>query len=414
VAGAARVAAMSGDPPEPPGPVRRSRPETAGAVRQDGPETPRLERQDGPETPRLERQDGPETPSLERQDGPETPSLERRDGPETPGLVWRPGSPDSVGPDPAWPPVLVAEDLLAAGVVAAFTGRVGGSSAPPYATLNLGLAVGDDLRRVLANRRRVATVLGLAGYPWALARQVHGATILRVEAAGQGAVPAAADSPWVEVGGLGSGPPAAGSPSVEAKGLGPKPPAANRDWVEARTLGLGPPEGKAPLGDADGLVTAEAGVVLAVLTADCAPVLLADPAARVVGAVHVGWRGLAAGVVEAGVAAMAALGADPASVVGLVGPAVGGCCYEVGPDVRDTVGGRYPAALATTGDGRLALDPAAGAAQALERAGVEPANIRVAGECTVDLAGRYFSHRRDHGRTGRQAGLIALVPGAGQ
>ena len=116
------------------------------------------------------------------------------------------------------------------------------------------------------------------------------------------------------------------------------------------------------VGEADGLVTAEPGVVLAVLTADCAPVLLADPAAGVVGAVHAGWRGLAAGVVEAGVAAMAELGADPAACTGLVGPAVGGCCYEVGPDVRAAVGDRYPAALATTRDGRPALDPAAGAA----------------------------------------------------
>ena len=280
------------------------------------------------------------------------------------GLVWRPGPPAAGGPEPAWPPVLVAEDLLEAGVVAAFTGRSGGSSAAPYASLNLGLRVGDDPRRVLANRRRVATVLGLAGRPWALARQVHGATILRA---------------------------GTGGPGAGAGGLGP-----------------GPPEGKAPLGEGDGLVTGEAGVVLAVLTADCAPVLLADPGAGVVGAVHAGWRGLAAGVVEAGVAAMAGLGADPAAVVGLVGPAVGGCCYEVGPDVREAVGDRYPAALATTRDGRQALDPAAGAAQALERAGV--GQVRVAGECTVDLAERHFSHRRDHGRTGRQAGLIALVP----
>jgi polyphenol oxidase len=277
------------------------------------------------------------------------------------GLVWRPGPPEAAGPDPTWPPVLVAEDLLEAGVVAAFTGRAGGSSAAPYATLNLGLAVGDDLRRVLANRRRVATVLGLAGRPWALARQVHGATILRVATLG---------------------------------------------------LGQGPPEGKPPVGEADGLITTDPGVVLAVLTADCAPVLLADPAAGVVGAVHAGWRGLAAGVVEAGVAAMAALGADPAATVGLVGPAVGGCCYEVGPDVGEAVGARYPAALTTTRDGRPALDPAAAAAQALEWAGV--GHLRVAGECTVDLADRYFSHRRDHGRTGRQAGLIALVPGAGR
>jgi YfiH family protein len=257
--------------------------------------------------------------------------------------------------------VLVAEDLLEAGVVAAFTGRAGGTSAAPYDTLNLALRVGDDLRRALANRRRVATVLGLAGQPWALARQVHSAAILR---------------------------------------------------VDPGRLGQGPPEGRPVVGEADGLVTAEPGVVLAVLTADCAPVLLADPAAGVVGAVHAGWRGLAAGVVEAGVAAMAGLGAGPAACTGLVGPAVGGCCYEVGPDVRATVGDRYPAALATTRDGRPALDPAAGAAQALQRAGV--GQVRVAGECTVDLEERFFSHRRDHGRTGRQAGLIALVPGGGR
>jgi polyphenol oxidase len=150
-------------------------------------------------------------------------------------------------------------------------------------------------------------------------------------------------------------------------------------------------------------------VVLAVLTADCAPVLLADPAAGVVGAVHAGWRGLAAGVVEAGVAALAELGADPAGCVGLVGPAVGGCCYEVGPEVREAVGARLPAALATTRDGRPALDPAAGAAQALGRAGV--GQVRVAAECSFDPEERFFSHRRDHGRTGRQAGLIAIVPG---
>lgn len=274
-------------------------------------------------------------------------------------LAWRPGPPTAGAPASAWPPVLVAEDLLEAGVVAAFIGRAGGGSTPPYDTLNLGLRVGDDLRRVLANRRRVATVLGLAGRPWALVRQVHGAEVLR---------------------------------------------------VTAGSLGEGPPEAKPPLGEADGLVTGEPGVVLAVLTADCVPLLLADPGAGVIGAVHAGWRGLAAGVVEAGVAAMAELGADPGSCVGLVGPAAGGCCYEVGADVREAVGSRYPAAQATTRAGRPALDPAAGAAQALGRAGV--GQVRVAGECTIDLADRFFSHRRDQGRTGRQAGLIALADGA--
>jgi YfiH family protein len=274
------------------------------------------------------------------------------------GLAWRP-APPARGETPAWPPLLVADDLLDRGVVAAFSGRSGGTSDGPHHSLNLGLKVGDDLRRALANRRRVATVLGLAGVPWAIARQVHSARVLPVE--------------------------------------------------DARSLGQGPPEAKPPVGEGDGLVTAAPGVVLVVLTADCAPVLLADPAAGVVGAVHAGWRGLAAGVVEEGVAALAALGADPAATVGLVGPAVGGCCYEVGADVRAAVGDRYPAALATTRDGRPSLDPAAAAAAALAAAGL--GEVRVAGECTHDLAERFFSHRRDRGVTGRQAGLVALVPG---
>jgi YfiH family protein len=274
--------------------------------------------------------------------------------------VWRPAPPAAAAERHAWPPLLVAEDLLERGVVAAFTGRAGGASAAPYASLNLGLRVGDDLRSALANRRRVATVLGLAGQPWAVTRQVHSALVLRVGRA---------------------------------------------------RLGQGPPEAKAPVGEGDGLVTAEPGIVLAVLTADCAPVLLADPAAGVVAAVHAGWRGLAAGVVEAAVAAMAGLGADPGACVGLVGPAIGGCCYEVGPEVRAAVGDRYPTALATTRSGRPALDPAAAAAEALTRAGV--GELRVARECTFDLEHRYFSHRRDRGHTGRQAGLIALHPAAG-
>ena len=274
------------------------------------------------------------------------------------GLAWRP-APPARGETSAWPPLLVADDLLGRGVVAAFSGRSGGASGGPYQSLNLGLRVGDDLRRVLSNRRRVATVLGLAGLPWAFARQVHSARVLRVE--------------------------------------------------HGRSLGQGPPEAKPPVGEGDGLVTAEPGVVLAVLTADCAPVLLADPAAGVVGAVHAGWRGLAAGAVEAGVAALAALGADPAATVGLVGPAVGGCCYEVGADVRAAVGDRYPAALATTRDGRPSLDLATAAADALALAGV--GEVRVAGECTYDLDERFFSHRRDRGVTGRQAGLVALAPG---
>jgi polyphenol oxidase len=280
----------------------------------------------------------------------------------TRGLVWRPAPP--AGPaavaaaEPAWPPVLVAEDLLARGVVAAFSGRAGASADPPYDGLNLGLQVGDDLRAVLRHRRRLATVLGLAGLPWATVRQVHSAQV------------------------------------VEAR----------RD-----RLGAGPPEARPPLAEADGLVAGETGMVLAVLVADCVPLLLADPEAGVVAALHAGWRGLVAGVVERGVAAFSRRGGRPAAAVALVGPAIGPCCYEVGPEVADAVVGRYPAAAATTREGRLAVDTAAAAVQALERAGL--GEVRAAGECTSHQPERFFSYRRD-GVTGRQAGLIALVAGA--
>jgi YfiH family protein len=283
-----------------------------------------------------------------------------------PGLTWRPAPPgragqDLPGPGQGWPPVLVAEDLLAHGVVAAFSSRVGGSGRPPFDQLNLGLHVGDEVRTVLANRRRVATVLGLAGLAWATVRQVHSADAVA---------------------------------------------------VTGDLLGQGPPEAKPALAQADALVTAESGLVLAALAADCVPVLLADPAGRAAAAVHAGWRGLAAGVVEAAVAGFVRAGGDPAGrAVALVGPAVGPCCYEVGPEVEDAVAARYPAAAATSRAGRPSLDLAAGAVQALRRSGF--AQVRTAGECTVDHPERFFSYRRDR-VTGRQAGLVALVgPGPG-
>jgi YfiH family protein len=284
----------------------------------------------------------------------------------TGGLVWRPAPPGAAepataGPGPpapaaeGWPPVLVAEDLLAAGVVAAFSSRAGGFGGGPYRSLNLGLHVGDDLRTVLRNRRRLATVLSLAGLPWATVRQVHSATV----------VPA-----------------------------------------RPELLGQGPPEARPPLAEADGMVSDRQGLLLAVFMADCVPVLLVDPARRVIGAVHAGWRGLLAGAVEAGVDALAGLGADPAGTVALVGPSIGPCCYEVGPEVAGPLGERYPAAVATTRDGRLAVDTAAAAVQALERMGV--GEVRGAGECTADHPERWFSYRRD-GRCGRQAAVVALL-----
>jgi YfiH family protein len=137
--------------------------------------------------------------------------------------------------------------------------------------------------------------------------------------------------------------------------------------------------------EADGQVTTRIGVAAMVLTADCLPVALAGPGA--VGVVHAGWRGLSAGVLEAGVAA---LGRGP--VAAAIGPGIGPCCYEVGNEVRAVFGT----------DGRT-LDLKAIAHVRLQAAGVE--EIHDCRLCTACRSERFFSHRRDRGLTGRQAGL---------
>ena len=135
--------------------------------------------------------------------------------------------------------------------------------------------------------------------------------------------------------------------------------------------------------EADGQVTTARGVAAMVLTADCLPVALAGPGA--VAMVHAGWRGLAEGVLEAGVAATGAVAAA-------IGPGIGPCCYEVGDDVR-----------AVFGTTERTLDLKAIARERLEAAGV--ATVDDCGLCTACDAERFFSHRRDRGVTGRQAGL---------
>jgi polyphenol oxidase len=156
------------------------------------------------------------------------------------------------------------------------------------------------------------------------------------------------------------------------------------------------------LRDVDGAVTALADRPLVVQVADCVPVLIAGP--RAVAVAHAGRAGVAAGVVAATVKAAADLGDDPATLRVVVGPAIGGCCYEVPLALRDEVGAATPAAVATTTWGTPALDlPAAVEAQ-LAAAGVR--DVRRVGGCTrCDPEDRWFSHRRDP-TTGRQIGLV--------
>jgi polyphenol oxidase len=153
----------------------------------------------------------------------------------------------------------------------------------------------------------------------------------------------------------------------------------------------------------DALVTDEPGVALAVLVADCIPLLLADPGGSVA-AVHAGRRGVVAGIVPAAVRAVAP--ERPQRVVALIGPAIGGCCYELPPAVVEEIGEHAPEACSTTRWGTPSVDLPAAVAVQLDRAGVR--TVRRTGSCTRCRSDRFFSHRADPigARAGRQAGIV--------
>ncbi|MFI0484520.1 peptidoglycan editing factor PgeF [Actinomadura sp. 9N215] len=238
---------------------------------------------------------------------------------------------------------MITAVALGDGVGAAFTGRAGGVSTAPHDSLNLGGAVGDDPAAVLANRRRAAAALGVDPARTVWMRQVHGADVAFVT-----------------------------SPDLP--------------------------------GPVDAIVTTVPGLALGVLVADCAPVLLADPVAGIVGAAHSGRPGTAAGVVPALLKSMCERGADPARMTAAIGPAACGRCYEVPAEMRDEVAAAVPAAHATTSRGTPGLDIRAGIADQLAAGGVTA--VHADPRCTIEDPD-LFSYRRD-GRTGRFAGYVWL------
>lgn len=228
----------------------------------------------------------------------------------------------------------------------AFTDRWGGVSAAPYEELNLGGAVGDDPEAVGTNRELAAKSLGIDPARVVWMNQVHGADTVVVSA------------PW----------------------------------------------GERPVPQVDAIVTAERGLALAVLTADCTPVLLADPVAGIAAAAHAGRPGMIAGVVPAALRAMTELGADPARIVARTGPAVCGKCYEVPEEMRADVAAVEPAAHAETSWGTPSVDVTAGVHAQLDRLGVR--DRQQSPVCTLE-SGDHFSYRRDR-TTGRLAGYVWL------
>jgi YfiH family protein len=270
-----------------------------------------------------------------------------------------------------------------------FTGRGGGVSAAPYDTLNLGGAVGDDPAAVAENRRLTARACGLADGRLAWMRQVHGVAVR-----------------YASIGSAGHE--RVGSAGHDAVGL------AGRDGVgadEFRLAGHGvarSDEFRAagqPLPEADASFTDVPGLGLGVLVADCAPVLLADPEARIVGVAHAGREGMAAGVVTELLSAMSAAGADPARMRAVIGPHICGGCYEVPAELRDRIAGKVPESGCVTRKGTPGVDVGAGVEAQLARAGV--AAVASDPRCTAETPSLY-SYRRD-GRTGRLAGLIWLA-----
>ena len=228
-----------------------------------------------------------------------------------------------------------------------FFGRRGGVSGGDFAALNVSHRIGDDPAAVTENWRRIAA--RCPGLSWVRMQQVHGARVARAEAVDQ------------------------------------------------------------PIGEADGLLTMRSGLGLAVLTADCVPLLCVAPRERAVMAIHAGWRGTLAGIAAVGLAeAQRRHGIDPGAWQVAMGPAIGGCCYEVetpiGRQLVDRWGAMPEAWQPDGAHGQLDLRSAN--RQILLAAGVPVAQIATVGPCTACQSAEYFSHRRSQGRAGRQLSVI--------
>lgn len=242
--------------------------------------------------------------------------------------------------------------------VHAFTTRFGGVSEGIYSSLNLGQNLGDEPARVQENFRLLGAALGFEPGELVFSRQVH---------------------------------------KTDVRLVGK----ADRHEPYAPT----------PY-EADGLITAEKGVPLIIVTADCVPILLHDPVREAIGAVHAGWRGTVADIIGKAVAEMhSLLGCSPLNIRAVIGPCISLCCFETGPEVPEAV------KSALGDDASLFIQPSADKymvdlkginKRLLERAGVLPGNIETSDECTSCLSNKYWSHRATKGKRGSQASVIML------
>ena len=251
-------------------------------------------------------------------------------------------------------------DIFGGGVRAAFMTRLGGVSRGIFESLNLGLRLGDERGRVLENYRRAGNALDLDIERLVAFKQVHSDTVVRADGRLAGC-------------------------------------AFLTDIMEA-----------------DGVMTCEPGLPLAVYSADCAPILLFDPDTRCAAAVHAGWRGTAAGIAAKAVDSMMdAFGAVPGRILAAIGPRICGCCFETGPEVAaemaSALGDEAERHIRSAG-GKLFIDLGALNALWLARSGVKESNIAVSELCTAERVDLFWSHRGTRGERGVQAAVICLCP----
>lgn len=258
------------------------------------------------------------------------------------------------GPEPSAP--LVRSPLLSRyGLLHGFSLRTGGVSAPPFDSLNLGRLPGDDPAAVAENHRRLGAAVGYAAGQLFEVSQVHGRALLE---------PGADDVPEVFRG-----------------------------------------------QEADALVSLRAGTPIGVRTADCMPVLLADPETGAVAAAHAGWRGVVAGVVPAAVEALCGrAAAPPARLVAAMMPHIRACCFEVGDEVvAQLQAGLDPedaARMAVPRTPRPHADLTVVVRAQLRRAGLSPERVDDVPGCTCCEPERFFSYRRDGAASGRHLAVI--------
>ncbi|MCA0753839.1 peptidoglycan editing factor PgeF [Paenibacillus sp. N4] len=253
-------------------------------------------------------------------------------------------------------------------ITAGFTSRLGGTSEAPYASLNVGLHVGDQTESVIANRRLTAEALGWPFEAWTCAEQVHGNRVHRV--------------------------------TVEDTGSG-------RESLEDVIKGC------------DAIMTDVPGVLLASFYADCVPLYFYDPVRQAAALAHAGWKGTVQQVARVTIEAMStAFGTKPEELSAAIGPSIGDCCYEVdGPvigQVEQLLGNmaisedEADAMLQRTGNGKANLNLKEINRQIMIKAGILPIHIEMTKWCTGCRTDLFFSHRMEGGTTGRMASWIGI------